>query len=68
VAPNIHINYAVMEFFGLELKEYLHLFCIDRPSCDLYGGIPMTLDYTAKDVANNIYIFLERVIEKKKQK
>lgn len=68
LAPEVQVNYAVMEFFGLELKEYLHLFCVDRASCDLYGGKPLTLDYTVNDIANNIFIFLEKVLEAERKR
>lgn len=66
VAPDVQINYAVLEFFGLTIKEYLHLFCIDKQNCAEFGGSPITLDYTTKQLAENILEFLDRVLEKEK--
>lgn len=68
VAPDVQINYAVLEFFGLTIKEYLHLFCIDRQNCEEFGGSSITLDYTTKQLAENIIEFLDRVLEMEKNK
>lgn len=64
-APEIGINYAVMEYFGLTINEYLHLACIDRFH-EEFGGERITLDYTTKQIAQNMYVFLERTIESHK--
>lgn len=66
-APNLQVNYAVMEFLGLTIKEYLHLVCVDRFQ-EEFGGERITLDYTTKQLAQNIYIFLEHTLENEKIK
>mgnify|MGYP000253431721 CR=1 FL=1 len=67
-SSGVHVNYAIMEFYGLNLQEYLHLFAVRRQNCERYGGSLVTVDYSVQQIATNIQEFLERVLEEEKLK
>ncbi len=52
-------NYAVVEFFQLDIFEALHCFSFEKQNIERYGGQKLTVNSTPKDVANNIFSFLE---------
>lgn len=53
-APSAGMYFGMMEYFGLELNEFLHLFSVDGQNTDLYGGKKLGIDYTSEDLAKNI--------------
>ena len=59
IDPSITNNYAILEFFGLEIWPMLHCFSIGNQQIDKYGG--RSLDRLSKphDVAENIFRYLE---------
>lgn len=52
---------SVVDFFGLTLPEFIHLFDIDGfQQTELLGGKPLSVESNGYDVANNIYELIER--------
>jgi|GEM_PF-2991956 hypothetical protein len=61
-------NYAVVEFFQLDIEEALHCFSFEKQNIERYGGQKLTVNSTPKDVANNIFSFLETRVGNKTEK
>ncbi len=57
--PSIVNNYAVLEFFGLELFPMLHCFSIGQQNTSKYGGFILSRWTQPKDVAENIFRYIE---------
>ena len=65
--PDFGIYYGMMEFFGLKVEEFLHLFAIDCQQTIKYGGKELTIDYTHQEIANNIFEFLEIIMKQRRK-
>jgi hypothetical protein len=63
-APEVSIYFGMMEFFGLELQEFLHLFAVGGQQPAKYHGKLLSIEYEAKDIAANIFEYLEVILEK----
>lgn len=57
--PKIVNNYAVLEYFGLEMWPMLHLFTIGYQNTAKYGGFILSKNTQPKNVAENIYRYIE---------
>ncbi len=57
--PTLSNNYALLEFMGLEIWPLLHLFSIDNQVIEKYGGYNLDRSSKPRDVAENIYRYLE---------
>ena len=54
---------AVIEYFGLSLEEFCHLFDIENgglQQCELYGGTKLTLESQGSEIARNIVELVQR--------
>jgi hypothetical protein len=56
--------YILLEYFGLEMKEFLHCMCIERGNVKKYGGKELTPTSTPVHVSENIYCLLESVLNR----
>ena len=63
--PNRYSNfyYAMAEFFGLSIEEYIHLFSPDSQNVDKFGGKMLSKDSSPKEMSGNIMCFLDYVLE-----
>ena len=59
VDPSLVNNYAILEFFGLEIWPLLHCFSIGNQVTEKYGGSVLTRLSKPKDIAENIFRYLE---------
>ncbi len=57
--PGMMNQYAALEFFRLPVRPMLHIFAIERQDLKAYGGKVLDHNSLPKDVAHNIYCFLE---------
>ncbi|MGB3948541.1 MAG: hypothetical protein WBM13_11195 [Bacteroidia bacterium] len=67
-APEIVNNYALLEFFGLNIWPMLHCFSIGNQNTVKYGGFPLNRGSHPKDVAENILRYLESFQDEKEYK
>lgn len=64
-APDLNSHYSVLEFFGLEVKEFIHLFTVGGQKPEVYGGKELSIEYDLAELSKNIFEFLEQVLDKK---
>lgn len=57
--PSLANNYAILEFFAMEISELLHCFSISNQNQKLYGGNLLDRTSKPKDVAENIFQYIE---------
>lgn len=60
-------NASIRHFLGLSEREFCHLFIPNFQCVARYGGELLELHATPEQVANNISVFLQMVIEKQKK-
>ena len=65
--PTLAICYAMLEFFGLELYEFLYLFTIDRRNFKKLHNAIYTKEFRIEVIAVNIYRFLQAVLDNNKR-
>jgi hypothetical protein len=51
---------SIGEFFGLNIMETLHIFCVGTQSVERFGGRRITKYSMPKDVAHNIFAMIEK--------
>lgn len=59
--PALVNNYALLEYFGLQLAPMLHCFSIGHQNTIKYGGFPLTNKSQPKDISENILGYLESI-------
>ena len=61
--PGMSSTYALIEFFGLEFQELLHLFSPCHQNIEKYGGKIITMESNAEDILVNVYAFLKITLD-----
>ncbi|MCE9538976.1 MAG: hypothetical protein K8R85_07150 [Bacteroidetes bacterium] len=62
-SPGMMNEYAMVEFFGMEVTELLHCFSVNHQRTSSFGGAVLTINSKPADVAKNIFCFLESLSE-----
>jgi hypothetical protein len=62
-SPGMMNEYAMVEFFGMEVNELLHCFSVNHQRASVFGGATLTINSKPADVAKNIFCFLESLNE-----
>lgn len=65
---SLEANTSMQHFLGLNDKEFCHLFTPNFQSVKRYGGVQLSVQSGAQQVANNIMIFLRRELDKRENK
>ncbi len=54
-------NYAIVQFFGLDVDQLVHLFTLGKQIQASFGGLQLTKLSKPRDVAENIFQFIEKM-------
>ncbi|HEX8517892.1 MAG TPA: hypothetical protein VF868_16970 [Bacteroidia bacterium] len=67
-SPKLNSHYGMLEFFGLELDEFLHLFTVGGQKPEKYGGQLLTIDYTIDQLKSNLFEFMQIILNDRQEK